>query len=240
MRPIRQGSSEARHSKDTARTIPSYSSYSSFVRLRLICATVTMASLDPLQGPMPRTVGVSSEAREDEMRLIPTGNLIHPKYLPFTEQQLADHFLPGADVAAHLAYYRASAERAAALEANPPTGTSAQIRRAIRLGRQMERDEKFWVAATLMHLFHAPNPVTLLAETMQNCLGNTPPDSLPRWKQHLARSSPCTSKRASLHRPPTVPGSQASLTSVSSSPTCGKQPSGAETSLRVRRWPMPC
>lgn len=121
------------------------------------------------------------------MNSVPTENLINPKYLPFTEQQLADHFVPGADVAAHLAYYSASAERAAALEANPPAGTPAQIRRAIRWGRQMEKDEKFWVAATLMHLFHAPNRVTLLAETLRNCLGNTPPDSLPRWEAALGQ-----------------------------------------------------
>ena len=82
---------------------------------------------------------------------------------------------------------RAMIARAAALEANPPTGTPAEKRRAIRWGRQMEKDERFWVATTLMRLFHAPNRVTLLAETLCYCLGDTPPDSLSSWEAALGQ-----------------------------------------------------
>jgi hypothetical protein len=119
----------------------------------------------------------------------PADGMIHPDYLPFTEQQLADHFaqVASGDPGDHLAYYRTSAARAADLEANPPTGTPAEKRRAIRLGHQMEKDERFWVATTLMRLFHAPNRVTLLAETLRSCLGDTPPGSLSSWEAALGR-----------------------------------------------------
>jgi hypothetical protein len=121
---------------------------------------------------------------------VPAEDVIDPDYLPFTAQHLADHFAPVAvpgDPGDHLAYYLASAERARALAANPPTGTSAEIWKAIKWGRQMEKDERFWVAATLMRLFHAPNRVALLAETLRHCLGDTPPDSLPSWEAALGQ-----------------------------------------------------
>lgn len=121
------------------------------------------------------------------MNPVPADGKIDPDYLPFTEQQLAEHFaqVASGDPGDHLAYYRASAARAAALKANPPMGTPAEKRRAVRWGRQMEKDERFWVATTLMRLFHAPNRVTLLAETLRHCLGDTPPDSLSSWEAAL-------------------------------------------------------
>ena len=121
------------------------------------------------------------------MNPVPADGPIHPVYLPFTEQELAKHFaqVASGEPGDHLAYYRASAVRAADLEANPPAGTPAEKRRAIRWGRQMEKDERFWVATTLMRLFQAPNRVTLLAETLRSCLGDTPPDSLSSWEAAL-------------------------------------------------------
>jgi hypothetical protein len=119
------------------------------------------------------------------MNPVPADGEIDPVYLPFTEQQLAEHFtqVASGDPGGHLAHYRDSAARAAALEANPPTGTPVEKRRAVRGGRQMEKDERFWVATTLMRLFRAPNRVTLLAES--HCLGDTPPDSLSSWEAAL-------------------------------------------------------
>jgi hypothetical protein len=135
-------------------------------------------------------VSVNTKHAEDEMNPVSAEDVIHPVYLPFTAPHLADHFAPVAapgDPGDHLAYYLASAERARVLEANPPTGTPAEKRRAIRWGRQMEKDERFWVATTLMRLFHAPNRVTLLAEILRHCLGDTLPDSLSSWAAALGK-----------------------------------------------------
>jgi hypothetical protein len=122
---------------------------------------------------------------EDEMKLVSVEDVIDPTYLPFTAQQLAEHFADNRGD--HLAYYQASAERARALTVSPPVGTAEEIRRAIKWGRQLEKDERFWVAATLMRLFHAPDRVTVLAEILRSCLSDTPPDSLPSWEAALGQ-----------------------------------------------------
>ena len=89
---------------------------------------------------------------------VPADEVIHRDYLPFTRRQLSDHFAPVAAMGDYLAYYRASGKRAADFKARPPAGTPAEIRQAVKWGRQMEKDERFWVAATLMQLFHARVP----------------------------------------------------------------------------------
>jgi len=43
------------------------------------------------------------------------------------------------------------------------------------------------VTTILMRLFHAPDRVTVLAKILQSCLGDTPPDSLPSWKEALGQ-----------------------------------------------------
>jgi hypothetical protein len=85
-------------------------------------------------------------------------DVIHPGYLPFTPRHLADHFAPAGAQADHVAYYLTSARRAAAFESAPPAGTPADISRAIKWGRQMEKDERFWVAATLIAAVPCPEP----------------------------------------------------------------------------------
>jgi hypothetical protein len=64
----------------------------------------------------------------------------------------------------------------------------------------MEKDERFWVAATLMRLFYTPNRVGLLAALLRGCLGDTPPDSLPSWEAALGEEQFLYSRRASPHR----------------------------------------
>ena len=118
---------------------------------------------------------------------MPADEVIHREYLPFTPQQLNDHFAPAAATGDHLAYYGASGKRAADFKAGPPAGTPAEIHQAIKWGRQTEKDERFWVAATLMQLFHAPDRIDLFARVLHHCLGDAPPDSLPSWEAALGQ-----------------------------------------------------
>jgi hypothetical protein len=129
--------------------------------------------------------GAGKPRSEPGMEPGPADEVIDRDYLPFTPRQLADHFAPVAAMGDHLAYYRASAKRAADFKAAPPAGTPAEISRAVKWGRQMEKDERFWVAATLMQMFHAPNRIDLIAQMLRHCLGDTPPDSLPSWEAAL-------------------------------------------------------
>jgi hypothetical protein len=83
--------------------------------------------------------------------------LMHSTYLPFTADQLQGHFAPvlsAGEKDRHLRYYLASIDRAREyddLVSCRIKPTPAQT----RLGRQMEKDERFWVAAALMALYHA-------------------------------------------------------------------------------------
>ena len=65
----------------------------------------------------------------------------------------------------------------------------------------MEKDERFWVVATLMQLFHAPNRAELVAKMLRRCLGATPPDSLPSWEAALGQKQ-LLYFEASLSSPP--------------------------------------
>src|SRR5207342_1355676 len=84
-------------------------------------------------------------------------DVLHPVYLPFTADQLREHFAPvhgPGEEGRHVRYYQASVEEARRHDALIRGGekpTPAQT----RLGRQMEKDERFWVAAALMSLYHA-------------------------------------------------------------------------------------
>jgi hypothetical protein len=92
--------------------------------------------------------------------------------LPFTKEQLSEHFVGSPDQ--HVAYYLNSAQRAAAYAATPPDGTSAEIWRATVSGRQVEKDERFWVAGALMQVFHRPDHASYLAQILRQCLGDRP------------------------------------------------------------------
>src|SRR5947208_1336319 len=104
--------------------------------------------------------------------------VIHPKYLPFTEQQLAAHFAPIArdrgEAERHLKYYRESAQRAALFDgAPPPEGSDA--RRQVRRAFQIQKDERFWVVAALMAIYHSDDRVGNFARLLERSVGEAPP-----------------------------------------------------------------
>ena len=117
-------------------------------------------------------------------------DVLHPTYLPFTADQLREHFAPvhgAGEEDRHLRYYRASVEEArkhGELIRGGDKPTPAQT----RLGRQMEKDERFWVAAALMSLYHADGGAGragLFARLLERA-GLRPPPGFPRWEDALA------------------------------------------------------
>ena len=116
--------------------------------------------------------------------------ILHPLYLPFTQEQLRGHFAPvGADTASadlHLAYYLKSAQAAKDWEEHPLSGMPATVAKAQKHGLQIEKDERFWVVTTLMRLFHAPDRRSALTEMLRQCLGEVPPIvGLATWEEAL-------------------------------------------------------
>jgi hypothetical protein len=117
-------------------------------------------------------------------------DVLHPVYLPFTADQLREHFAPvhgPGEEDRHLRYYRASVEEArkhGELIRGGKKPTPAQT----RLGRQMEKDERFWVAAALMSLYHVGGRIgraELFARLLERA-GLRPPPGFPRWQDALA------------------------------------------------------
>jgi len=113
--------------------------------------------------------------------------LMHPTYLPFTEQQLRMHFVDvasGGEADRHLAYYRSSLKDAATYaeqlaESTSPTVTTAR-------GLQLQKDERFWVVSALMSIFHGADPIAELCGLLTRCFGPTPSlEGATSWQDAL-------------------------------------------------------
>jgi hypothetical protein len=125
-------------------------------------------------------------------RAVGSNPIIDEVYLPFSAGELAGHFAPVKALGEpdrHLAYYLASAKAAAEFRLEPAAGSPAEVRRTRVRGRQMEKDERFWVAAALMSLFHADGKDPLI-RLLSGCLGEVPPfegvSRPPEWITHEA------------------------------------------------------
>jgi hypothetical protein len=119
-----------------------------------------------------------------------SSDVLHETYLPFTANQLRQHFAPVAGPGErdrHLQYYLASIEEARKYEELIRRG-ERPTRAQTRLGRQMEKDERFWVVTALMSLYHADDGSgreKSFAGLLQRA-GLRPPPDFPRWEEALA------------------------------------------------------
>lgn len=113
--------------------------------------------------------------------------LMHPTYLPFGEQQLLEHFAEvrlGGETDRHLAYYRNSVRDAAAYAEQLKGSTLTAV--APSRGLQMEKDERFWVVAALMSIFHGSDRITGLTAVLTRCFGAAPAFAgLSSWNEAL-------------------------------------------------------
>jgi hypothetical protein len=115
-------------------------------------------------------------------------DVIDKKYLPFSVDQLRTHF---AEVGAaaddrHLRYYSKSAAAARALDGRAPTGSATEIAKKTRAARQMEKDERFWVAAALMTAYYATDRVAAFTSLLTAALGSVPPmKEIETWNDAL-------------------------------------------------------
>lgn len=110
-------------------------------------------------------------------------------YLPFTAEQLNEHFigiLGTADDRRRLKHYEDSIKRARAYENLLNAGMKPTPQQT-RLGRQIEKDERFWVAAALMTLYHAADsPQGELFGSLLERGRLQPPPGFPRWTDALS------------------------------------------------------
>jgi hypothetical protein len=120
----------------------------------------------------------------------PMAHVLHHTYLPFTADQLREHFAPvlaPGERDRHLRYYQASVEEARRHDELIRAG-DRPTRAQTRLGRQMEKDERFWLATALMSLYHAnggSGQDELFARLLERA-GLRPPPGFSRWEDALA------------------------------------------------------
>lgn len=117
------------------------------------------------------------------------GQVLHPKYLPFTSEMLLEHFAPVTGKAPddrHLHYFQDSllrlADHLALAEKGEPTHPQ------IRIGRQLEKDERFWTVTALMSLYHRPQGEGAQARAFADLLQLAhlrPPDDFADWASAL-------------------------------------------------------
>jgi len=109
--------------------------------------------------------------------------MMHPVYLPFTEQQLLSHF--AGNNSKHLDYYKKSIDRYDEYCANNPVRKRNSLFE-MRLPCQIEKDERFWIAAAMMTLFYSQNRTEQLTQLFKNCYGEAPPISgINSWEECL-------------------------------------------------------
>ena len=118
-------------------------------------------------------------------------DIMHATYLPVTAERFMKHFAPiasdGGKPERFLTYYRNSIverQKLEALSRRPGAITPQEVAR----GRQMEKDERFWIAAALLGAFYPEEGrVDRLTGLLRRALGDTPPvDDAQSWEEFLA------------------------------------------------------
>lgn len=108
-----------------------------------------------------------------------TNEVIHPEYLPYAPTELAEHMPPVGVMREEradgwLRHFVESAEneRRFRSEHPDPRGLSAtQVRRAL----QVDKDERFWIAAAIMRLARPDDASERLATVLSSVYGEIPP-----------------------------------------------------------------
>lgn len=110
--------------------------------------------------------------------------MIDDKYLRFSRDEMRSHFL--VDVDRQLDYYETSAKRYRAFLAKYQKGTIGVPISASRLDRQIEKDERFWTAASLKQVLVHKNCPEILERILTSAFGERPPlQGVNAWQECL-------------------------------------------------------
>lgn len=114
---------------------------------------------------------------------------MHPKYFPFTEKEFLYHFADiKGGVVRHLTYYQQSVRRYKEFCKKKPYRKGMPLSK-MKLPCQIEKDEKFWIAATLMTIFHSKTKIEDLTRLFILAYGDAPPiDRLSDWRDCVSEN----------------------------------------------------
>lgn len=105
--------------------------------------------------------------------------VMHPIYLPFSEQKLKSHFAYAESDAAqekHMEYYRKSIRDYEEYCTKHPDRKGKRISE-LKTPCQIEKDEMFWTAACMMSIFHGENRAQQFIALFERAYGFMPPIS---------------------------------------------------------------
>jgi len=110
--------------------------------------------------------------------------MLHKIYLPFSEDILKEHFVQSNidldNINKHIEKYKKSIENYVLYETNKP------FDKDLRLIRQIEKDETFWTASSLMTIFHSAARNVELQRLLKLAFGENPPlDNISSWEECL-------------------------------------------------------
>jgi len=116
--------------------------------------------------------------------------LLHPIYIPFTEDQLRSHFSRvkiGKDCVrtddAHVQYFKKSIKRYEEFTRSNPDRRGMSITK-VRYPCQIEKDERFWIASSLMTIFYSESRIKEFSDLFSNTYGLVPPiEGLNSWEE---------------------------------------------------------
>lgn len=106
--------------------------------------------------------------------------MLHKIYLPFSENVLKEHFVKSNkdtdNINKHISKYKKSIENYEHYE------IGKSLDKDIRLIRQIEKDETFWTASSLMTIFHSENRNLELKKLLILAYGERPPlNNISNW-----------------------------------------------------------
>jgi len=109
---------------------------------------------------------------------------LHDIYLPFTEDEIKEHFVQSVkdldNIKKHISKYKKSIDNYKLFE------TNQYSEKNIKLIRQIEKDETFWTASSLMTIFHSKNSINELQKLLMLAFGEKPPlDNFDNWANCL-------------------------------------------------------
>ncbi len=112
----------------------------------------------------------------------PGSNILEKTYLPFSSQQLEKCF--GTNESEHVKYFTDSIEKYEQHLKYPASTNSKNV----KTRRQIEKDERFWVAQAWMTIFEQDHArvVANLKEILSRAFGSKPPIDFPSWDAALA------------------------------------------------------
>lgn len=110
--------------------------------------------------------------------------MMHKTYLPFPEDTFREHFVQSpkdlSNIEKHISKFKKSIENYGLFEANK------EFIEDIRKIRQIEKDETFWTASSLMTIFHSTNRDAEIQELLTLAFGKVPPlDKFSSWDDCL-------------------------------------------------------